>query len=112
MINGWIIYLISVADRLNSSLIVIGIISILILLVYLLNRLMDEEELNINFIKRILSIIFACLFITTIIPSEKTLYLLTINNYATSEALEDGAKLTKNSIDYIFEKIETLKGDK
>lgn len=54
-------------------------------------------------------LIFA--FTYCVIPNKQTLYLMTVNAYTTKENTQTG-ELTKDSIDYIFEKIEMLEKGK
>jgi hypothetical protein len=44
--------------------------------------------------------------LVTVLPSESTMYKMMVASYATGDNLEEISQTIKNSVDYIFEKIE------
>lgn len=110
IISPWIFYLIEVLSTIKIVFIV-ALILILICCVIVLAGSIDEwysEEMKMikPWLKKgvIASILLGIAAIFT--PSQETLYKMVIANYVTYENIETATDTIKDSVDYIFEKLD------
>lgn len=113
IISPWIFYLINLLSNINSLCSTLTFVLLLVLLLLILyqwiTRIDLDDEVWESFIKwrkrtaitlviSILGLIF--------IPTEETMYQMLVANYVTDKNIETAADVIKDSVDYIFEKIE------
>ena len=112
VISPWIIYFIDLADGLSFLVNIIGIFSVGIVFLLGMAILLDGDKVLPKSAKKcfcvstILLILSLCL--TVVIPSSKTCYKMLIANTITYENIDSAKGLTKEAVDYIFDKIENL----
>ena len=113
IINPWIFYLtelLSYIDSVLNALITI-IVSALIISIVIYSfdfyyQDEDESKLVKKWLKKgIIGLIIVVLF-AGIIPSKKTIYQMLAANYVTYENVETASDIIKDSVDYIFEKLD------
>lgn len=117
IINPLWFYLIDVAGGLNTmsgSIVVFGtgiciiyFISILFKASYDNIEESDKMQYSKNF-KTIFKIIIPCVILTILAPSSDTIYKMIIANNITPHNIEIVGDTVESSIDYIFEKINTI----
>lgn len=114
IISPWLIYFISTLNGVNEltyySIIILGMALMGIGAIYLL---FTDEGMEFDFVKKgkhKVIIFLECLFIlmATFIPSKETIYAMVVAKYVTPNNIEMVGGSVKDSIDYIFEKIDTL----
>ena len=115
IINPWIFYLI---ELLSNIRIILGILMMLTLfgLIYLIIAYAasfdysweDDNELKSVklWIKRCAIVLTIMGLFEIIIPSKETIYQMVVANYVTYENVENASDIIKDSVDYIFEKLE------
>lgn len=113
IINPWIFYLtelLTYIDSVLNVLIVMIMVALITLIVaYFLDFYYqdeDESKLAKKWLKKtIIGLIIMGLF-AGIIPSKKTIYQMLAANYVTYENVETASDIIKDSVDYIFEKLD------
>lgn len=114
IINPWIFYLTELLTYIDTvlSVLIFIIITALIILIFAYyfdtTCCKDSYELKITkrWIKRgIIGLIIIVLF-AGVIPSKKTIYQMLAANYVTYENVETASDIIKDSVDYIFEKLD------
>jgi hypothetical protein len=68
----------------------------------------ETNKLYVKLLKSAFLILVTSLLITLFIPAESTMYKMLISNYVTEENLNTAGDTIKESVDYIFEKIDEL----
>lgn len=115
IISPWIFYLIELLNNINTILdififIFISLLTILIMVYFSYYDFYDKDDDIIKstklWIKRsIIGLIITGLFIT-VIPTKETMYQMLVANYVTYENVETASDIIKDSVDYIFEKLD------
>ena len=115
IINPWIFYLIELLTNINTILnifiFIIGSLLLTLIIIYFLNcDYCDEDNDTIKYIKSwikkgIIGLIITGLFVI-IIPTKETAYQMLVANYVTYENVENASNIIKDSVDYIFEKLD------
>lgn len=113
IINPWIFYLIEllayIDSVLNVLIVMIMVTLITLIVAYFLDFYYqdeDESKLAKKWLKKaIIGLIIIGLF-AGIIPSKKTIYQMLTANYVTYENVETASDIIKDSVDYIFEKLD------
>lgn len=113
IISPWIFYLINLLSNIDTLCSMLTFLSFLVLLGLILyqwaNVLDSDDDIWESFIKwrkrtaitlviSILGLIF--------IPTEETMYQMLVANYVTYENVETATDVIKNSVDYIFDKLD------
>ena len=113
IISPWIFYLINLLSNIDTLCSMLTFLSFLVLLGLILyqwaNVLDSDDDIWESFIKwrkrtaitlviSILGLIF--------IPTEETMYKMLVANYVTYENVETATDVIKNSVDYIFDKLD------
>ena len=75
-----------------------------------LNGIVDEDEeklkANKKTNKRLLVVSLSMLIVITFIPSKETCYQMMVASQVTEENIKSAEDVIKDSVDYIFEKID------
>lgn len=112
IINPWIFYWAEVCETVKTAsgvfaVFCVGLTILLIIGIY------DEDDKHHMFkfiICSIVGIVFFAL-IYTFIPSEKTIYKMTVASYLTEDNVARGKEEIKELVDYIADKIEDAKSE-
>lgn len=105
IINPWLFYLVDVISNLK---IMCCLFPLAILCAVLLWVVCDEdtnEEKLTNLFKKWFIVTIASLTFTSFLPSKKTCYQMMISSQVTEENIKKAEDVIKDSVDYIFEKI-------
>ena len=121
LVNPLWIYLINVLTKVNdiaSIIVFCGIIAVVFLTFSYCYDLMDgydkeDDKIKISktFLKKFAIITIISMIVTTIIPTEKTMYAMLVASNITEENLDTAGQTVTDMVDYIFEKIEELQND-
>lgn len=105
IINPWIFYLVDVISNLKiMCLFTLAILGVILLLI-VCDEYASEEKLNRLFKKWfIVTIVFFAF--TLFLPSKKTCYQMMVASQVTEENIKSAEDVIKDSVDYIFEKID------
>ena len=68
----------------------------------------EKDKLIVLMLKRAMIILTLVSVLSTIVPSEKTMYTMLVANYVTVENLEITGDTITDMVDYIFEKVDEL----
>ena len=114
IVSPWIFYLINLLSNINNLCYALTVVLFLVLsgliLYQWIEALDSDDDIWESFIKwrkrtaitlviSILGLIF--------IPTEETMYQMLVANYVTDKNIETATDVIKDSVDYIFEKIDT-----
>lgn len=112
IINPWLFYFVDVIGNFKSAcfvlvlLIVIGFGAITIIEI---GEAVDELELDeakvIKNLKKMAIVVVLLMTFTMLLPSKKTCYQMIIASQVTEENVKKAEDVIKDSVDYIFEKI-------
>ena len=113
IISPWIFYLIELLSYIDSVLDVLVFIIMAALITLIISHFCniyyqddDESKLVKKWLKKgVIGLIIVVLF-AGIIPSKKTIYQMLAANYVTYENVETASDIIKDSVDYIFEKLD------
>ena len=115
IINPLVFYLIELLNDIDTILgifivIFISLLIILIIMYFSCYDFYDKDDDIIkstkSWIKRsIIGLIITGLFVT-VIPTKETMYQMLVANYVTYENVENASDIIKDSVDYIFEKLD------
>ena len=116
IINPWWFYIVDVIDNFKKAC--FGIILIIVIVfgatvLIEIGETADEPELELDEVKVIKTlkkiVIVVALLITfdMFLPSKKTCYQMIISSQVTEENVKKAEDVIKDSVDYIFEKINT-----
>lgn len=116
IINPWIFYWAEVCESIKFGSFVFIIIGIFLVVVLLMISVFtwDENDVKPRMLKyAIYSIIATVLFllIYMFVPSEKTIYKMTVASYLTEDNVAQGKEEIKGLVDYIADKIEDVKSE-
>lgn len=110
IVSPWVFYLIDTISNLFAALMLVVIVSAGTAAVAWLISLIGEEETIIKkWTKRIYPPLIVCiisLIIMVFIPSQETMYKMLVANFVTYENVETATDVIKDSVDYIFEKLD------
>lgn len=112
IINPWIFYLIDMSENINICLDLVLIVLFFITLIRVIMHF-DLEDDPIYKKKNKRYIIAMCIILATtaIIPSKETMYTMLVSNYVTYDNIEKASDVIKDSVDYIFDKLEDKQND-
>lgn len=112
IINPWIFYLIEISENIKICL---GLVLVVLFFITLIRCTMssDFEDDPIYKKKNKRYIIATCIVLATtaIIPSKETMYTMLVSNYVTYDNIEKASNAIKDSVDYIFDKLEDKQND-
>lgn len=105
IINPWLFYLVDVISNLKIMCCIFPLVILVVLLLWTVcSEDANEEKLNRLFKKSfIVTIVF--LAFTLFLPSKKTCYQMMVSSQVTEENIKSAEDVIKDSVDYIFEKI-------
>ena len=110
IISPWIFYLINVvrnlSEALNFVLIVLIFIFVSKLIAIFAGSLDDESLFDVKNVWKTLTAICAVTVVLVLLPSEETMYAMLVVNYVTYDNVEKATDAIKDSVDYIFDKID------
>lgn len=110
IINPWLFYavnfLVNLQDVCSIVLIACGVAIAFLALIGLVDE--DEEKLKANkkTNKRLLVVSLSMLIVITFIPAKETCYQMMVASKVTEENIKSAEDVIKDSVDYIFEKID------
>ena len=115
IISPWIFYLINVMQNLSTALEYL----LLILIVWFAFKIIailwehsfEEFILYAKNVWQTLILICVVSVMMIIIPSEETMYTMLVANYVTYDNVEKATDAIKDSVDYIFDKIDGEKSN-
>lgn len=112
IINPWLLYLVDVIGNFKSAcfvlilLIVIGFGAITLIEI---GEAADELELDeakvIKSLKKMAIVVVLLMTFNMLLPSKKTCYQMMVASQITDNNIQKAEDVIKNSVDYIFEKI-------
>ena len=118
IINPWLFYLVDLLDGLKSLCILTVPVLVIVIAVlsYIIEDLgLDIDDLGLNKENELKSairtrkivIIFSILLLIVIpfIPNKETCYKMMVSSQITDNNIQSAEDIIKNSVDYIFEKI-------
>ena len=114
IISPWLIYFINILGDLQSlAILLAGVFLIALMIIFLLWTYYGDIGVEFEYVKKgkhKIIIFFEVISILGIIfiPSKETIYAMVVAKYVTPNNIEMVGGSVKNSIDYIFEKIDTL----
>ena len=116
IINPWLFYLIDVVDNMLVFLITITGLSGTAVLVFTVaygvcsvdNYYEEYKPIHSKFLKKSLKIFIPTLILLMLIPNSTTIYKMIIADNITPHIIEIVGDTVESSIDYIFEKINSL----
>jgi hypothetical protein len=114
IINPWLFYLVDVIGNFKSScfvLLLIVVIGFGATVLIEIGETADELELDtvkvIKTLKRMAVVGVLLMTLNMLLPSKKTCYQMMIASQVTEENVKKAEDVIKDSVDYIFEKINT-----
>ncbi len=105
IINPWLFYTAEISFKLHFILIILMAIFGFIFLFFFLDEITEEKNENEGKAKFIFKIFLITLIAFTFLPSKETCYKMMISAQVTEENINKAEDVIKNSVDYIFEKI-------
>ena len=107
IINPWLFYAVNFLVNLQDVCSIVLIVCGVVMAFLTLNGLGDEEKLKANkkTNKRLLVVSLLMLIVITFIPAEETCYQMMIASQVTGNNIQKAEDVIKDSVDYIFEKI-------
>lgn len=113
IVSPWIFYLINLLSNISNlcsilTFVLSLVFSGLILYQWITRLDLDDEiwESFIKWLKRTAIILVISILGLTFIPTKETMYQMLVANYVTDKNIETATDVIKDSVDYIFEKIE------
>ena len=112
IINPWMFYLVDLLDGLKSLCILT--VPVLLFAIFIITSMIDdlgrgeEKELKSAIRTRKIVIFFSILILIVIpfIPSKETCYKMMVSSQITDNNIQKAEDVIKDSVDYIFEKID------
>ena len=115
IINPWIFYWAEVSEGIKKASAVFAVICVGLTIIILLSNIdnYDEDYKHRIFKYAICSTAAAVFFllIYMFVPSEKTIYKMTVARYITEDNVAQGKEEIKELVDYIADKIEDTKSE-
>lgn len=110
IISPWLIYFVSILGGLQTSVYLLTFVSLIALAIIFF---LWTEGVKFEFVEKgkhkiIISLGVISILGIIFIPSKETIYAMVVAEYVTPNNIEMVGGSVKNSIDYIFEKIDTL----
>ncbi len=105
IINPWLFYLADIADKLFWILLLVIGVSSMVSVIFLINFVDVKSDENLKIFKRAFMVFLTAVTVFTFIPREDTIYKMMISSQVTEENVKKAEDVIKNSVDYIFEKI-------
>ena len=107
IINPWLFYAVNFLVNLQNLCSIVLIVCGVVMAFLTLNGLGDEEKLKANkkTNKRLLVVSLSMLIVITFIPAKETCYQMMVASQVTEENIKSAEDIIKDSVDYIFEKI-------
>lgn len=110
IVSPWIFYLINTISNLSGALILIVLVSAgIAVTAWLISLIEDEKTATIKkWMRRAYTSLIFCiisLIVMVFIPSQETMYQMLVANYVTYENVETATDAIKDSVDYIFDKL-------
>ena len=113
IVSPWVFYLINLLSNISNLCFILTFVlslvfSGLILYQWITRLDLDDEiwESFIKWCKRTAITLVISILGLTLIPTKETMYQMLVANYVTDKNIETAADVIKDSVDYIFEKIE------
>lgn len=112
IINPWIFYLIDILENINICLdFVLTALVFITVIRFIMNLDLKDDPIYKKKNKRYIIAMCIILATTAIIPSEKAMYTMLVSNYVTYDNVEKASDVIKDSVDYIFDKLEDKQND-
>lgn len=112
IINPWIFYLIDILENINICLdLVLTALVFITVIRFIINFDFKDDPIYKKKNKRYIIAMCIILATTAIIPSEKAMYTMLVSNYVTNDNIEKASDVIKDSVDYIFDKLEDKQND-
>ena len=114
IISPWLIYFISTLGGLRVLVFLLSIVSLgALAIIFLLWMYYKDDGIELEYVKKgkhKIIIFFGVISIlgSIFIPNKETIYAMVVAKYVTPDNIEMVGGSVKDSIDYIFEKIDTL----
>ena len=114
IISPWLIYFISTLGGLRALVFSLAIVSLIALaIIFFLWTYYMDDGVQFEFVEKgkhkiIISLGIISFLGIIFIPSKETIYAMVVAKYVTPDNIEMVGGSVKDSIDYIFEKIDTL----
>lgn len=112
IINPWLFYLVDVIGNFKSAcfvLILLIVIGFGVITLIEIGEAADELELDeakvIKNLKKMAIVVVLLMTFNMLLPSKKTCYQMMIASQITDNNIQKAEDVIKNSVDYIFEKI-------
>ena len=112
IINPWLFYIVDVIDNFKSAcfiLILLIVIAFGAIVLIEIGEAADELELDevkvIKALKRMVVVVVLLITFNMLLPSKKTCYQMMIASQVTDNNIQKAEDVIKDSVDYIFEKI-------
>lgn len=106
IINPWLFYLINVIGNLKLCGLVIPVMLAILELIITLPFADDiSDELYVKVVKKLIVLAVCGLTVWMVLPTEETCYKMMISSQVTEENVKKAEDAIKDSVDYIFEKI-------
>lgn len=109
IINPWLFYAVNFLVNLQDVCSIVLNVCVVVMAFLTLKVLVDEDEeklkANKKTNKRLLVVSLSMLIVITFIPSKETCYQMMIASQITDTNIQKAEDVIKNSVDYIFEKI-------
>lgn len=113
IVSPWIFYLINLLSNISDVCFMLAFVSSLallgLILYHWLAELNSNSEMWVSFIKWCKRTAIALVISTlglTFIPTKETMYKMLVANFVTYENVETATNAIKDSVDYIFEKLD------
>lgn len=121
IINPWLFYLFEVINNLRSFLTDVSFFTLIAIVflafaIFFLSNINDVEELKTAIktfkLKFLIGLFVMSMCLPIFLPSKEVCYQMLVASCATEENLKLIGDTSKNAVDYIIEKIDTLIEDK
>lgn len=105
IINPWLFYLVDVISNLKIMFCIFPLVILAGILLWIVcDEDANEEKLNRLF-KKWFIVVIVFLAFALFLPSKKTCYQMMVASQVTEENIKSAEDVIKDSVDYIFEKI-------
>lgn len=113
IVSPWIFYLINLADNISFTCFILLLLSVLLL--FFFGWWYEDEGLSpdcmawesfVKWLKRDIAVLIISLLAVIFVPSQETMYKMLVANYVTYENVETATDAIKDSVDYIFDKLD------
>lgn len=112
IISPWIFYLIDISENIEICLdFVLTALFFITVIRFFINFDLKDDPIYKRKNKRYIIAMCITLATTAIIPSKETMYTMLVSNYVTYDNIEKASDVIKDSVDYIFDKLEDKQND-